>query len=84
MAYVRYLVNDVQKAVDFYSAHFDFTVQQQFGPAMAILKRGDLTLWLAGPHASASGRCRTDASLSQGAGIGSWWKLPIWLLRSRN
>ena len=54
MAYVRYLVNVVQKAVDFYSAHFDFTVQQQFGPAMAILKRGDLTLWLAGPNASAS------------------------------
>jgi len=53
MAYVRYLVSDVQKAVDFYSAHLDFTVKQQF-PAMAILRRGDLTLWLAGPHASAS------------------------------
>ena len=53
MAYVRYLVTDVQKAVDFYSAHLEFTVQQQW-PAMAILKRGDLTLWLAGPKASAS------------------------------
>ena len=53
MAYVRYLVTDVQKAVDFYITHLDFTVQQQF-PAMAILTRGDLTLWLAGPHASAS------------------------------
>src|SRR5499426_2502540 len=53
MAYVRYLVSDVQKAVDFYSAHLDFTVQQQF-PAIAILKRGDLTLWLAGPNASAA------------------------------
>jgi catechol 2,3-dioxygenase-like lactoylglutathione lyase family enzyme len=54
MAYVRYLVTDVQRAVDFYSTHLDFTVQQQFGPAMAILRRGDLTLWLAGPNASAS------------------------------
>ena len=53
MAYVRYLVTDVQKAVDFYSTHLEFTVQQQF-PAMAILRRGDLTLWLAGPKASAS------------------------------
>ena len=53
MAYVRYLVTDVQKAVDFYSTHFDFRVQQQF-PAMAILTRDDLTLWLAGPLASAS------------------------------
>ena len=53
MAYVRYIVSDVQKTVDFYTTHFDFTVQQQF-PAMAILKRDDLTLWLAGPEASAS------------------------------
>ena len=53
MAYVRYIVTDVQKAVDFYSTHLGFTVKQQF-PAMAILTRGDLTLWLAGPHASAS------------------------------
>ena len=53
MTYVRYLVTDVQKAVDFYSTHLGFTVKQQF-PAMAILTRGDLTLWLAGPHASAS------------------------------
>lgn len=53
MAYVRYLVTDVQKAVDFYSSHLDFTVQQQFS-AMAILTRGDLTLWVAGPQASAS------------------------------
>ncbi len=53
MAYVRYLVTDVQNAVEFYSTRLDFTVQQQW-PNMAILKRGDLTLWLAGPKASAS------------------------------
>ena len=53
MAYVRYLVTDVQKAVDFYSTHLGFSLQQQW-PAMAILKRADLTLWLAGPNASAS------------------------------
>src|SRR4029077_10892283 len=54
MTYVRYLVTDVQKALDFYSTYLGFTVKQQF-PAMAILTRGDLTLWLAGPPASASG-----------------------------
>lgn len=54
MASVRYFVSDVQQAVDFYGKHLDFTVQQQFGPNMAILTRGDLTLWLAGPNASAS------------------------------
>jgi predicted enzyme related to lactoylglutathione lyase len=54
MASVRYFVTDVQKACDFYSTNLEFNVQQQFGPNMAILKRGELTLWLAGPNASAS------------------------------
>lgn len=54
MATVRYFVGDVDQAVAFYSKQFEFTVQQQFGPNMAILGRGDLTLWLAGANASAS------------------------------
>src|SRR4029453_5949776 len=54
MATVRYFVTDVDKAVAFYSNQLDFAVQQQFGPNMAILRHGDLTLWLAGPNASAS------------------------------
>jgi len=35
-------------------ANVRFQLKQQFGPAMAILQRDDLTLWLAGPSASAS------------------------------
>jgi catechol 2,3-dioxygenase-like lactoylglutathione lyase family enzyme len=54
MASIRYFVADVEQAVAFYSKQLDFTVQQQFGPNMAILRQGDLTLWLAGPNASAS------------------------------
>ena len=53
MATVRYMVDDVDAAVAFYSTQLDFTVKQQFGPNMAILTRDDLTLWVAGPHASA-------------------------------
>jgi catechol 2,3-dioxygenase-like lactoylglutathione lyase family enzyme len=53
MASVRYIVTDVQKAVDFYGKLLGFTVKEQF-PAMAIMSQGDLTLWLAGPEASAS------------------------------
>jgi catechol 2,3-dioxygenase-like lactoylglutathione lyase family enzyme len=53
MASVRYLVHDVDQAVAFYTG-LGFTLRQQFGPAMAILARDDLTLWLAGPRASAS------------------------------
>ena len=54
MATVRYLVKDVDEAVRFYIAHLGFEVKQQFGPAMAVLARQDLQLWLAGPMASAA------------------------------
>jgi predicted enzyme related to lactoylglutathione lyase len=54
MTAVRYIVKDVDQAVAFYRDCLGFELQQQFGPAMAILKRKDLTLWVAGPQASAS------------------------------
>ncbi|MFX8899329.1 hypothetical protein ABTN01_19655, partial [Acinetobacter baumannii] len=54
MATVRHLVSDVGAAVAFYIGYLDFVLKQQFGPAMAILTRDDLTLWLAGPPASAA------------------------------
>src|SRR5262245_64583886 len=54
MATVRYLVQDVAAAVDFYTGALGFEVVQQYGPAMAILKKGDLTLWTAGPMSSAA------------------------------
>jgi predicted enzyme related to lactoylglutathione lyase len=54
MATIRYIVTDVGQAVAFYRDSLGFEVQQQFGPAMAILKHNDLTLWVAGPQASAS------------------------------
>lgn len=54
MAQMRYIVNDVDRAVEFYTTKLDFTLNQQFGPAMAILEKDDLILWVAGPMASAS------------------------------
>lgn len=54
MAQVRYIVNSVQQAVDFYVGRLGFGLKQQFGPAMAIVCKADLELWLAGPRASAS------------------------------
>ena len=54
MATIRYFVSDVGRAVAFYTGSLDFELRQQFGPNMAILRRGGLTLWLAGANASAS------------------------------
>ena len=54
MATVRYMVKDVDACVAFYTRHLGFAVKQQFGPNMAILTRDELTLWVAGPNASAA------------------------------
>jgi catechol 2,3-dioxygenase-like lactoylglutathione lyase family enzyme len=54
MATMRYLVHDVDAAVSFYVDGLGFDEVQRFGPAMAIVRRGDLALWLAGPTASAA------------------------------
>jgi catechol 2,3-dioxygenase-like lactoylglutathione lyase family enzyme len=54
VATVRYLVHDVDASVAFYTQHLGFELRQQFAPAIAIVARGDLTLWLAGPTASAA------------------------------
>ena len=50
----RYIVDDVDQAVAFYTSHLGFHLEQQFGPAIAILQRDDFQLLVAGPKASAS------------------------------
>jgi catechol 2,3-dioxygenase-like lactoylglutathione lyase family enzyme len=54
MATVRYLVHDVAAATAFYVGQLGFDLVQSYGPAMAIVRRSELSLWLAGPQASAS------------------------------
>jgi len=54
MAVVRYLVDDVDAAVAFYTGHLGFALEQQMGPAFALVSRDDLTLWLSGPQSSAA------------------------------
>ncbi len=54
MIRIRYIVNDVDKAVEFYRSNFDFRLEQQYGPAIAIMERDGLNLLVSGPKASAS------------------------------
>jgi predicted enzyme related to lactoylglutathione lyase len=54
MVRVRYIVNNVEEAITFYTSNFGFDLEQDFSPNMAILKLGELTLWLAGHKASAA------------------------------
>ena len=61
LASVRYLVDDVQAAVDFYTTHFGFTVHTNAAPAFADVTRGPLRLLLSGPASSGARATPTDA-----------------------
>ena len=53
MVNVRYMVDDVQAAIDFYTGHLGFTLRSSAAPAFADVTRGNLRLLLAGPTSSA-------------------------------
>jgi len=61
-ASVRYLVDDVQAAVDFYTTHFGFTPNISAAPAFADVVRGPLRLLLSGPTSSGARVTPTDAT----------------------
>ena len=50
---VRYLVDDVEASIAFYTTHFGFTVLTSAAPAFADVVRGNLRLLLSGPRSSA-------------------------------
>jgi catechol 2,3-dioxygenase-like lactoylglutathione lyase family enzyme len=58
---VRYIVDDVQAAVDFYTAHFGFTLNASAAPAFADVVRGPLRLLLSGPASSGARATPDDA-----------------------
>ena len=66
MAQVRYIVNNVDEAVAFYVSKLGFELEQQYGPAIAILVHGDLELWVAGPISSAARPMRDGTKPSPG------------------
>ncbi|MFI9843671.1 VOC family protein [Nonomuraea sp. NPDC051941] len=65
VASVRYIVDDVQAAVDFYTTHLGFTVNFSAAPAFADVVRGPLRLLLSGPASSGA-----RATPEQAAGVG--------------
>ena len=59
VANVRYLVDDVAAAIDFYTTHLGFTLQTNAVPAFADVIRGPLRVLLSGP-ASSGARATPD------------------------
>jgi len=52
---VRYIVNDVDAAIDFYTKRLGFKLEMHPAPPFAMLSRGDLRLVLSAPNPSAGG-----------------------------
>jgi len=69
---VRYMVDDVGAAVDFYTAHFGFTERLR-SPAFADVRRGALRLLISGPRSSA-GRPMSDGAVP---GPGGWNRIHL-------
>jgi catechol 2,3-dioxygenase-like lactoylglutathione lyase family enzyme len=65
---VRYMVDDVQSSIDFYTKHLGFELRTSAGPAFADVTRGNLRLLLSGP-ASSAGRPMPDGTKP---GPGGW------------
>ncbi|MDX6231064.1 MAG: hypothetical protein QOH68_5 [Nocardioidaceae bacterium] len=59
---VRYLVDDVEKSIGFYTEHLGFTLRMNAAPAFADVVRGKLRLLLSGPKSSA-GRPMPDGTV---------------------
>ncbi len=73
MISVRYMVDDVEKAVAFYTTVLDFEVLTNFGSAFADVARGKLRLLLSGP-ASSAGRPMPDGAKP---GPGGWNRIHL-------
>jgi catechol 2,3-dioxygenase-like lactoylglutathione lyase family enzyme len=65
---VRYMVDDVQQAVDWYTSHLGFSLISNAAPAFADVERGGLRLLLSGEKSSA-GRPMPDGAQP---GPGGW------------
>jgi catechol 2,3-dioxygenase-like lactoylglutathione lyase family enzyme len=73
MVSVRYMVDDVDAAVDFYTKHLGFTLRMNAAPAFADVVRGRLRLLLSGPTSSA-GRPMPDGAVP---GPGGWNRIHL-------
>lgn len=70
---VRYMVDDVEAAVEWYTKHLGFSIISSYAPAFADVRRGALRLLLSGPTSSA-GRSMPDG---ERPGPGGWNRIHL-------
>ncbi len=73
LANVRYMVDDVQASIDFYTQHLGFELMSSATPHFADVTRGNLRVLLSGPTSSA-GRPMADGTKP---GPGGWNRIHI-------
>ena len=71
---VRYIVDDVDAAIPFYTEMLDFKVEMHPAPGFASLSRGDLQLLLNRPGAGGAGQAMRDG---QSPAPGGWNRIQI-------
>jgi catechol 2,3-dioxygenase-like lactoylglutathione lyase family enzyme len=71
---VRYIVNDVDKAIGFYTEQLGFQVDMHPAPGFARISRGDLALLLNQPGAGGAGQTMPDG---QTPAPGGWNRIQI-------
>jgi predicted enzyme related to lactoylglutathione lyase len=71
---VRYIVDDVDAAIPFYTDMLDFKLEMHPAPGFASLSRGDLQLLLNRPGAGGAGQTTRDG---QSPAPGGWNRIQI-------
>jgi catechol 2,3-dioxygenase-like lactoylglutathione lyase family enzyme len=72
---VRYIVDDVDRAIDFYTAHLGFEEVMHPAPTFAMLRRGELRFVLSAPGGGpGGGQSAPDGSLPT---PGGWNRIQI-------
>ena len=71
---VRYIVNDVDAAITFYTAMLGFKLEMHPAPGFASLSRGDLQLLLNRPSAGGAGQAMPNRQLPS---PGGWNRIQI-------
>jgi catechol 2,3-dioxygenase-like lactoylglutathione lyase family enzyme len=65
---IRYIVNDVDAAIAFYTERLGFTLEMHPAPPFAMLSRGELRLVLSAPNSSGGGGQPMPDGTSQESG----------------
>jgi catechol 2,3-dioxygenase-like lactoylglutathione lyase family enzyme len=71
---VRYIVDDVDATIAFYTTHLGFAVEQHPAPGFVRLSRGNLELLLNQPGAGGAGQAMADG---QRPAPGGWNRIQI-------